>query len=104
MSKNKLAIVKPTPEQLREENRARFIGENCAEWQKEGSVYRQLREAYGLTLRQMSGLTGYSHSKLVGFELGRPVGTRKALCCAYALVSKAMKLEEFKKFVSGWGA
>jgi tRNA nucleotidyltransferase (CCA-adding enzyme) len=104
MSKLKLVAIKPTPEQLREENRARFIAENQAEWTEAGAKYRKLRESLGLTIRRMSELTGYSSAKLGSFELGHPVGNRKSLRCAYSLVSKSVKHDEFKAFMAGWAA
>lgn len=100
MKKIKLIVPKPTPEELRQARRERFIAENKAEWIEAGRKARECRGKMGLTLADMAKATGFSKTKLGSFELGKPVGTRKVLDRIYPLVGNDLRLAKLAQVFS----
>lgn len=78
----------------REELRQIWIEANQEAWAKEGAKFRAMRTEAGVTLAEMSILTGFSASKLGGFELGKPVGTRLVLTRIYPMALAYIKSAE----------
>lgn len=69
----------------REEKRRIWIETSQEAWTKEGAKFRAMRKDAGVTLAEMSTLTGFSACKLGSFERGKPVGTRLVLTKIYRL-------------------
>lgn len=70
----------------RRAQRVAWVAAQHPAWQAQGQYYRGMRVAAGLTLAEMSQLTGFSACKMGSFELGKPVGTREVLQKVYGLV------------------
>lgn len=75
----------------REELRQIWVDTMTPEWTKEGAKFRAMRKKAGVTLAEMSMLTGFSACKLGGFERGKPVGTRLVLTKIYRLALAYVK-------------
>lgn len=80
----------------REEMRQIWIETNQEAWVNEGAKFRAMRTEAGVTLAEMSTLTGFSACKLGNFERGEPVGTRLVLTKIYRLALAYMAAAEEK--------
>lgn len=80
----------------REELRQIWIETMTPEWKEEGAKFRAIRKEAGVTLAEMSTLTGFSACKLGGFERGKPVGTRLVLTKVYLLALAYIAVAEEK--------
>lgn len=88
----------------RERLRAEFIEENSSAWFENGQKYRKARLGMGITLQEVSVLTGFSAGKLGSFERGNPVGTRQAVERSYRLalrVKQADGAQALNRLLSG---
>lgn len=77
----------------REARKEAWIDANRDKWFANGQEFRRTRLGMGVTLADISRLTGFSASKLGAFERGLPIGTREAVEKSYLLALRVRQAD-----------
>ncbi|WP_169835252.1 helix-turn-helix domain-containing protein [Planococcus faecalis] len=61
-------------------------------WQEKGALIKEMRESYGITIKDMANHIGISPARVKRFETGQPVNDAKLIEAAYRNYFKYLNL------------